>query len=77
MQKIALTKRQREVAFFLVQGLQNKQIAHEMRLSEATVKLHISGLLARLGVTNRTSAVIKVIRENMIDVDGFTAKERW
>ena len=67
MKKISLTKRQREVALLLLCGLQNKQIAHEMRLAEATVKLHISGLLARLGVSNRTAAVIKVVKEGLIE----------
>ena len=36
----------------------NKQIAYEMGVSEATVKLHINALLRAIGATNRTQAVI-------------------
>ncbi len=54
-----LTNRQAEVLKFLSQGLSNKQIAYQMNVSEATVKLHINALLRALGATNRTQAVIK------------------
>jgi DNA-binding NarL/FixJ family response regulator len=44
---------------FRAQGLSNKQIAYQMNVSEATVKLHINALLRAVGATNRTQAVIK------------------
>ena len=53
-----LTKRQNEVLHLLAQGKSNKQIAYEIGVSEATVKLHINALLRVLGATNRTQAVI-------------------
>ena len=56
--KIKLTPRQDEVLKLLSEGLANKQIAYEIGVSEATVKLHINALLKALNVTNRTQAVI-------------------
>ncbi len=53
-----LTKRQTQVLGLVAEGKSNKQIAYEMGVSEATVKLHINALLRTLGVTNRTQAVI-------------------
>ena len=54
-----LTNRQAEVLKYLAKGLSNKQIAYQMNVSEATVKLHINALLRAVGATNRTQAVIK------------------
>lgn len=53
-----LTNRQSQVLELIAQGLSNKQIAYEMGVSEATVKLHINALLRSIGATNRTQAVI-------------------
>ncbi len=53
-----LTPRQTEVLGYVAQGLSNKQIAYNMGVSEATVKLHINALLRSVGATNRTQAVI-------------------
>ncbi len=61
-----LTNRQEEVLGNLSLGLSNKQIAHEMKLAEATVKLHVNALLRSLGVTNRTHAVITAQKLGLI-----------
>lgn len=53
-----LTPRQTEVLSYVAQGLSNKQIAYNMGVSEATVKLHINALLRSVGATNRTQAVV-------------------
>lgn len=53
-----LTNRQSQVLSFVAQGMSNKQIAYELRVTEATVKLHINALLKSIGATNRTQAVI-------------------
>jgi len=66
MIKYKLTPRQTEVIKKLARGLQNKQIAYEMNVSEATIKLHMSGLFFRLGVKNRTAAVLKAMELNLI-----------
>lgn len=53
-----LTPQQVRVLMMLSQGLLNKQIAYELGVSEATVKAHVSAILAKLGVESRTQAVI-------------------
>lgn len=52
-----LTGRESEVLQLLAQGLPNKQIALRLKISEHTVKFHVSSIYAKLGVTNRTEAV--------------------
>lgn len=61
-----LTNRQFEVLRYLAQGLSNKQIAYQMSVSEATVKLHINALLRAVGATNRTQAVIKAQKMGVV-----------
>ncbi len=61
-----LTNRQSEVLGLVAQGLSNKQIAYNMGVSEATVKLHINALLRSLGVTNRTQAVVTAQKMGLI-----------
>lgn len=52
-----LSPRQRRVLELLVQGMSNKEIAREMNLGIGTVKVHMTALFTKLGVSNRTSAV--------------------
>lgn len=52
-----LSPRQRHVLELLVKGMSNKEIAREMNLGIGTVKVHITALFTKLGVSNRTSAV--------------------
>ena len=61
-----LTHRQNQVLGLVAQGLSNKQIAYEMGVSEATVKLHINALLRSVGATNRTQAVIMAQKMGII-----------
>ena len=57
--KIAtLTPAQRRILAQLNEGLLNKQIAYELNISEATVKAHITAIFRKLGVVNRTQAVL-------------------
>ena len=61
MRRLAnLTPQQLRVLMMLSQGLLNKQIAFELKVSEATVKAHVSAILQKLGVDSRTQAVIAV-----------------
>lgn len=53
-----LTPQQSRVLMLLSEGLPNKQIAHAMQVTEATIKAHVSAILHKLGVDNRTQAVI-------------------
>lgn len=62
-----LTFRQSEVLQHLSNGLSNKQIAYEMKVSEATVKLHINALLRHLHVENRTKAVVTAQRLGILE----------
>ena len=55
-----LTPQQLRVLMMLSQGLLNKQIAYELKVSEATIKAHVSAILQKLGVDSRTQAVIAV-----------------
>lgn len=57
--KIAeLTPKQLEVFNLLAGGLLNKQIAYEQKVTEATVKAHVTAIMRKLGVNNRTQIVL-------------------
>ena len=54
----ALTGRELEVGVAVAQGLSNAEIGRRLFMSEATVKAHVSSILAKLGLTNRVQAAI-------------------
>jgi DNA-binding NarL/FixJ family response regulator len=54
----ALTEREREVVVAVAQGLSNAEIGRRLFMSEATVKAHVSRVLAKLGMSNRVQAAI-------------------
>jgi DNA-binding NarL/FixJ family response regulator len=56
----ALTEREREVVVAVAQGLSNAEIGKRLFMSEATVKAHVSRVLAKLGMANRVQAAILV-----------------
>ncbi len=64
-----LTPHQSRVLMLLSEGLLNKQIAHAMHVSEATIKAHVSAILHKLGVDNRTQAVI-LARQLAAEIEG-------
>ncbi|MGB3243455.1 MAG: response regulator transcription factor [Sulfitobacter sp.] len=55
-----LTPQQKRIMRLICRGKPNKRIAYELSLAESTVKAHITALLRRLGVSNRTQAVVLV-----------------
>lgn len=56
-----LTARERQVLGFLVKGNPNKTIARELGLQEITVKVHLQNVYRKLGVSNRTHTVAKLL----------------
>ena len=60
-----LSSREREVLSLIVQGKSNRDIACALRIAESTVKSHVSVILARLGVADRTQAAIAALRRGL------------
>lgn len=65
-----LTSRQLEVFNLLTNGLLNKQIAFEMSVTEATVKAHLTGIMRKLKVNNRTEVILIA---NKININQFNS----
>ena len=61
-----LTEREKEVLYFLVQGLNNTQIAGKLMVSIHTVKAHVCSIFAKLNVTGRVQAAVKAIKLGLI-----------
>ena len=61
-----LTPREREVLILVGRGFPNKLIARELGLAEKTVKTHVSHVLAKLGVTDRTQAAVLAVRAGLV-----------
>jgi DNA-binding NarL/FixJ family response regulator len=59
----ALTGREREVLAQIADGRSNREIARLLRVSEKTVKTHVSSVLAKLGVADRTQAALLAVRQ--------------
>lgn len=62
----SLTDRELEVLKLVALGGSNKSIAKELGISEATVKTHVSNMLAKLGLRSRTQAALHAIREGWV-----------
>jgi len=58
----ALTGREREVLTLLADGRSNREIARMLTVSEKTVKTHVSAILAKLGIADRTQAALLAVR---------------
>jgi len=59
-----LTPREREVLAAIAEGRSNREIARLLRVSEKTVKAHVSSVLAKLGVQDRTQAAVYAVRHD-------------
>jgi len=65
---LGLTQRQSEVMMLLAQGKPNKMICRDLRLSEGTVKVHVSAILKALNVHSRSQVIVELARRG-ISVD--------
>jgi len=61
-----LSAREREVLDLVAEGLSNKLIAHQLNISEHTVKTHVASIFAKLGASSRTEAVSQAIRRGLL-----------
>jgi two-component system, NarL family, response regulator LiaR len=63
----ALTEREHQVLVHLGRGATNKAIAQALGVGEATVKTHVSNVLAKLGLKSRTQAALHALREGLVE----------
>ena len=61
-----LTRREQEVLALLVKGMSNPEIAERLVISRATVKVHISSILSKLGVASRAEAISLAIQNKLV-----------
>jgi DNA-binding NarL/FixJ family response regulator len=67
-----LTGREVEVVRLMAGGYSNKEIAHALGTAEGTIKNHVSSILAKLGVRDRTRAVLKALEAGLLHRQDFT-----
>ncbi|MEC4806336.1 MAG: response regulator transcription factor [Jaaginema sp. PMC 1079.18] len=65
----SLTEREREVLYWLVQGLSNEEISQHLYVTVATVKAHLTAIFEKLKVTSRTQAIIKALKLGLVSVN--------
>jgi DNA-binding NarL/FixJ family response regulator len=65
-----LTVRELDVVRLVARGASNREIARDLRISEATVKTHLLKIFEKLGVADRTSAVTTALERGMIELPG-------
>ncbi|MFC2026206.1 response regulator [Chloroflexota bacterium] len=64
-----LTAREEEVLILIAQGLANQEIADMLVISERTVRTHVTNILGKLHLANRTQAAMYALREGLADLD--------
>ncbi|MEQ9825607.1 MAG: response regulator transcription factor [Puniceicoccaceae bacterium] len=64
-----LTPREMEVLACVAKGMSNKEIGAELNLVEGTVKVHLTSILSKLGVADRTQAVLLAVKRGIIEIE--------
>lgn len=64
-----LTGREREVLALLAKGRSNREVGDALNISENTVRIHVSRILDKLGVADRTQAVLLAIQKGLVHID--------
>ena len=64
-----LTEREEEVVRLLAQGLSNQEIADQLTITERTVRAHVSSILGKLHLANRTQAALYALKEGLASLD--------
>jgi DNA-binding NarL/FixJ family response regulator len=64
-----LTPRESEVLICITRGRSNREIADDLRIAEKTVRIHVSAVLGKMGVRDRTQATILALQRGLIHLD--------
>jgi DNA-binding NarL/FixJ family response regulator len=64
-----LTPRESEVLFCITRGRSNREIAEDLHIAEKTVRIHVSAVLDKMGVRDRTQATILALQQGLIHFD--------
>jgi NarL family two-component system response regulator LiaR len=65
---VHLTDREKDVLKLIAQGLSDKDIANQLTVSKATVRYHVTNILTKLHLENRTQAALYAIREGYVSI---------
>jgi DNA-binding NarL/FixJ family response regulator len=63
-----LTTREIEILRLLANGMANKQIAHRLQISDKTVRNHLNHTYEKLGIYDRSQAVLYAVKKGLVDV---------
>lgn len=69
MPAVQLTPRENEVLVCITQGKSNREIAEQLGIAEKTVRIHVSSMLDKMGVRDRTQATINALQRGLVHLD--------
>jgi LuxR family transcriptional regulator of spore coat protein len=64
-----LTPREKQIFEMLIKNENTKNIAYKLKISEKTVRNHISNVICKLGVVSRTQAILELLKYNILKLD--------